>query len=266
MTDEELAWATVRYRVRFEECTPEGTLRAAAYLRYAQDAAWINSERLGYDRAWYARRRIGWLVRGIRLVILEPSRTGDELSVTTRVVGYRRVWARRRTDVHGTDGRLVAWAYTDWVMTDARGLPTRVPPEFPARFSAPPGTFIPTKVTLQPAPGSAAVLRSVVRPHELDPMGHANNAAYLEWVDEAVAALDPASTTLVPRRYRLEYLIPVPPGTRLVSTTWPDGDGISYRLTDEAGIECFRARLESATTTAQEGDDRESKAAGMRAG
>lgn len=263
MTDDQLRALTVRYRVRFDECGPTGTLRAAAYLRYAQDVAWIHSERLGYDRDWYTRRGIAWLVRGVELELLEPVRTGQELDVTTRVIGFRRIWARRQTDVRTVDSRLVAWALTDWVLTDRQGQPTRVPAEFPERFGLAAAPFSPIRVALPAQPPDALEVRFAVRYQELDPMGHANNAAYLEWIDELVrawagpgapdpgalgpGAVDPGAppdpTARFPRRYRLEYLAPVGPASALVGTAWADGDGVACRLSDEAGAECSRARL-----------------------
>jgi acyl-ACP thioesterase len=244
MVDEARVSATVDYRVRFDECTPAGTLRASSYLRYAQDVAWIHSERLGYDRAWYLARSLAWLVRGVELAILTPSHSGESLSVTTRVTGFRRVWARRRTDVHDTAGRIVAWAHTDWVMTDARGLPTRVPAEFAAGFSTPPDSFTPTRVALPEPPAGALAHRFAVRPQELDPMGHVNNAVYVDWVDEAAEPLWGEGLVTAPRRYRLEYLLPVPPSAVLDATAWRDGTAMSCLLRQVAGPECLRARLQ----------------------
>ena len=257
MTDDQLRALTVRYGVRFDECSPTGTLRAAAYLRYAQDVAWIHSERLGYDRDWYTRRGIAWLVRGVELELLEPVRTGQELDLTTRVIGFRRIWARRRTDVRTVDGRFVARALTDWVLTDRQGQPTRIPPEFPARFGLPAAPFSPLRVALPAQPPDALEVRFGVRYQELDPMGHANNAVYLEWIDELVRAWAgpgpsrpdaPDPTASFPRRYRLEYLAPVGPGSRLVATAWADGGSVAWRLSEEAGVEISRARLEPGST------------------
>ncbi len=259
------ASATVDYRVRFDECAPSGAVRAAVYLRWAQDVAWIHSERLGFDRAWYDARELAWVVRGVQLVVLAPSGSGDVLSVSTRVTGYRRVWARRLTEVRTGDARLVAAAFTDWVITDRRGLPTRVPAEFGDRFAVPPGTFEPTRIHLAAPPADAALLPFRVRTQELDPYGHANNAVYVDWLDEAAeasasggiadgalgAALGPldaapgaTSATAVPRRYRLEYLLPTPPAAELVACAWPDGRGISYLLRDLAGRDHLRGRFE----------------------
>lgn len=239
--------AVVPYRARFDECGPDGFLRASALLRWAQDVAWIHSERLGFDRAWYAERGLGWLVRGLELSIVAPIPMGVTAQVTTRVAGVRRVMARRRTEVVVPDGRLAAVADTDWVMTDVvRGQPTRIPPDFPARFSGGSGVFAPIRVALPPsAPVDVAERRFAVRPHELDPMAHANNAVYVDWLEEAVNGVaGPAALAAVPRSYRLEYLQPAAPGpelsaavSRLDDRTW------RYELADSTGGQLFRATM-----------------------
>ncbi len=38
---------TIPYRVRFDECGPDGLARSSALLRYAQDVAWVHSEQHG---------------------------------------------------------------------------------------------------------------------------------------------------------------------------------------------------------------------------
>src|ERR687895_2512270 len=48
----------VPYRIRFDECGPDGLVRASALLRYVQDAAWVHSDSAGFGRAWYADRAL----------------------------------------------------------------------------------------------------------------------------------------------------------------------------------------------------------------
>ena len=72
-------------------------------------------------------------------------------------------------------------------------------------------TFAPIRVrSSPPADGSARTLELVVRAQELDPMGHVNNAVYLDWAEDALRALDEGPTAValdaVPRRWQLEYL------------------------------------------------------------
>jgi acyl-CoA thioesterase FadM len=248
--DEEIVGGiTVPYRVRFDEAGPDGVLRASTLLRYAQDCAWIHSERLGFGRDWYAARGLTWVVRSIELTILERITTDDRLAISTAVIGFRRVWARRRTLVRDAADRLVAALDTDFVMTDIeRGLPARVPEDFPRLFGVAPGTFEPHRVAIGTAPATAARIAFIVRPQELDPLGHANNAAYLDWLEEAVDATPggSASLTVVPRTYRLEYVAAAQPAMELVSEAWPDpSGGIAYRLTSE-GVEVFRATVRGA--------------------
>jgi acyl-CoA thioesterase FadM len=229
----------VPYRARFDECGPDGQLRASALLRWAQDVAWIHSERLGFGRAWYAERNFGWVVRGLELELLAPIPMGTTADVSTTVTGMRRVMARRRTQVVLPEGILAAWADTDWVMTDAvRGVPTRVPPEFPALFNVAPGGFEPIRVDPGPVPAAFAERRFSVRPQELDPMAHANNAAYIDWLEETVAAgAGGEALAAMPRRYRLEYLAAAAPGADLVAACWSaDGRAWSHVLRSASAI------------------------------
>ena len=234
------------YRVRFDEAGPDGIARASAYLRYAQDLAWLHSERRGFGRSWYQDRNLAWVVRAVDLTIEARLSTGAVLIATTEVVGGRRVMARRRCDLRAeADGSPVASVLTDWVMTTTAGVPTRVPDAFPIAFGVPLGSFEPTRVAPGEAPAGAARRAFDVRLHELDPMGHVNNAVYVDWLDEAVNLARPAAILAVPRRYRLEYRAAAAPGAELVSRAWPDGSGWSYRLEDESGRLCLGGRLDT---------------------
>jgi acyl-ACP thioesterase len=240
------ATAVVPYRARFDECGADATLRASALLRWAQDIAWIHSERLGFGREWYASRRLAWVVRGLVLNVAGPIPMGETAEVTTRVVGFRRVMARRRTEIRSADGRLAAQADTDWVMTDtARGMPMRVPAQFPALFSAMADGFQPTRVDPEASPTTATRRSFSVRPHELDPMAHANNAVYVDWLEETLLAGDMGEVlTALPRTYRLEYLLPAAAGGVLVGSAWRTSAGVTrYLLVDEGGRGLLRAEV-----------------------
>jgi acyl-ACP thioesterase len=256
---------TVPYRARFDECGPDGLVRSSALLRYAQDLAWIHSERLEFTRDWYAERSLAWVVRAAELAILAPLPLGETITLSTQVIGFRRVWARRRTEGRLDDGTLALWGHTDWVILDTvRGMPGRFPPEFLARFNVPPEPFEPGRVTLPPAPSDGiATVTTVVRPQDIDPMAHVNNAAYLDYLEEALLAeggVASGLTSAIPRRFRIEYVQPAAVGATLTSTLWPlpggddrngssrDGSsgaeepaGRAWRLADAEGRELARA-------------------------
>ncbi|HLO35165.1 MAG TPA: acyl-ACP thioesterase domain-containing protein [Candidatus Deferrimicrobium sp.] len=246
--DRASSWQTT-YRIRFDEAGPDGLLRTSGFMRYAQDLAWQHSAELGFGRAWYAERGLTWLVRAAQLVVVAAPEMGTTITARTAIVGIRRVFARRRGDFILPDGRPAGRVHTDWVLIDARGALTRIPSVFPDTFGG--GTLMGTvgRTSLPPTPADAVHRRFAVRPHELDPMDHANNAVYLDWLEEAVlAAAGPAeaaeTTTTVPRRYRMEYALAAESGAELDGAAWRDGGGWGYRLTGaDDGADRFRARL-----------------------
>lgn len=234
------------YRVRFDEAGPDGLARTSTLLRFAQDVAWHHSDARGYDRAWYAARGLAWLVRTADVAVTAPIRVGSVLTVTTRVIGWRRVWARRLTDLRDAAGQPVGTVQIDWVLLDGRGAPTRIPVEFEPVFGTAETGLALARVTLDPPPPGAFVAPIEVRPQELDPMDHVNNAVYADWLDEVVIrAGDEAATRTLPRRARLEYAAAADRMARLAATAWQDGGGWSLLLRDAMGADVLRARLEA---------------------
>ena len=77
-------------------------------------------------------------------------------------------------------------------------------------------------------------------------MGHVNNAVYIDYVDEHLAATGRrAEVRHVPRRYRGEFLAAAEPDMAIAGEGWPADGGWLYRLTSD-GRELFRARFDSA--------------------
>ena len=233
------------YRVRFDEAGADGLMRTSSLLRYAQDIAWRHSEDLGFDRSWYTERGRWWVVRSVELEVLAPVVMGRTLRVATAVIGHRRIWARRRGEFRLADGTLAAVAATDWVIVDERGRILRIPGDFGTAFPniELEGEII--RVAPPPPPPDAKRLGLRVRPQDLDPMGHVNNAVYLDWIEEAVLeAGDPAATTAIPRRVAIEYAASAEPGDQLDAVAWRADGGWWVRLTrpaDDANV--LRARL-----------------------
>lgn len=235
------------YRVRFDEAGESGHLRSAGFLRYAQDLAWVHSESAGFGRDWYAGRGLAWLARTIELHILDDVAYSTTLTVSTEVVGFRRVWARRRSEfAEPGSGRMLAIALTDWVLLNARGVPVRVPAEILDVFPVPPADFTPARLELPPAPADAERTAISPRHADLDPMGHVNNAVYLDYLEEHLAAVGRrAFVRRRPRRYRAEFLDAAQQGMALTGEGWPAGSGYDFRLRGPAGQELLRARLET---------------------
>ena len=248
MTVEVETGLTTTYRVRFDESGPDGRLPASGYLRYAQDMAWRHSAARGFDREWYASRGLAWLIRAIELDVVGSVGHGEEIHVSTEVLGFRRAWARRRSEFRGAaEERPLAVALIDWVLLNAAGRPVRAPADILQGFpSLAVRTFSPLRVPLSPAPGDAVRSEFRVRRSELDPMAHVNNAAYLDYVDEQLELVGVAGQPApLPRRYRVEFVAPARAGEQLAASTWLAEAAWCLRLQSADGNEVMRARVET---------------------
>jgi acyl-CoA thioesterase FadM len=228
------------YRVRFDEAGPDGLVRPSTLLRYAQDVAWRHSEHLGFDRGWYEARGLGWVVRGLELELREPIPMGHTLRVSTAVVGHRRIWARRLGDCRLADGRLAAAVTTDWVLLDSRNRVVRIPEDFGMAFTNPEVRSDIIRVPT-PAGAPARTIELRVRVSELDPVGHVNNAVYVDWLDVALEAAGWAGATHLPRVARVEYLASAERGDDVIVELHGEADRWAAVIRRSDRLELVRA-------------------------
>ena len=233
------------YRVRFDEAGADGRVRTGSLLRYAQDIAWRHSEDLGFDRRWYTDQGRWWVVRSVDLDVFAPIAMGRLLRLATAVIGHRRIWARRRGEFRLPDGQLAALAMVDWVLLDDRGRILRIPPDFGVVFPNPELDAEIIRVALAPTPPDATAIGLKVRPQDLDPMGHVNNAVYLDWIEEVVAAAGAGEATVrLPRHVAIEYAASAEPGDALSAAAWLEGGTWNVRITRSPDdVDVIRARL-----------------------
>ena len=129
-------------------------------------------------------------------------------------------------------------------MTNAKGVPTRVPEEMLAFIAGSASTFEMMKVVLPPTPPDAAERTFRVRRRDLDPLEHVNNSVYIDYLEEALmAAGQHELLAAAPRRYEIDFVASAERDNLLVGRTWPLEDGWAYRLSREDGTEIFRARV-----------------------
>lgn len=243
------------YRVRFDEADADGRLRTSGLMRYAQDMAWRHSTQAGFDRDWYETRGMSWLVRNAKVSLEQPITYGDVLSVSTEVVGWRHVWARRHSEVRrvgsedgcGSDG-MVATIDTDWVLLTVDGQPAKVPAEIARHFS--PGTrFARDKIVLPEPEVEPVTLPTRVRPLDVDPMRHMNNAAYVDMIDDGIGRLPDGQRVEGPDCYRIGYVRPALPGTPIEVRCWPASETqVACRISTAHGIELTKALVSAEAT------------------
>ena len=199
---------TARRRVRLGDATPNGRLRLDALARYLQDVS--NDDTRGAewsDPHW-------WVVRRTVVDIHEFPKYMEEVDLTTWCGGLGSHWAERRTQIASLDGRVLVDAAALWVHIDQDTMqPSRVPEdvvttltessggrEIGARFLLKNKLFTEENASHAPWP---------LRFSDYDAVGHMNNAAYWEIVEEHLAE---HRELRAPMRAVVEHVIQVDPG------------------------------------------------------
>ena len=250
-------------QIRHYECDANEQVNPANYLRYMQEAAFAGSAAIGYTPRRYQEIGYWWLAYETDLSFYKRLAYGDEVTIKTWVVDFRRVRSLRRYEFY-RDEELVAEASTDWVLLDVNTMrPASIPEEMIAAYAqgddvspAPPRT---NHLPQSKPPESAFVMQRRSQWSELDPARHVNNAMYLNYVvDAQVAALGSVGWTpdmlmndgiiLRTRRYQLEYKQAADLNDEIEVTTWfselGETGGYQHFLIRKAGILLTRVRRE----------------------
>jgi acyl-ACP thioesterase len=149
-----------------------------------------------------------WVVRKTTIDVFHWPRFQEPLVLTTFCGGTGGRWAERRTTITGRDGGHIEGASL-WVHIDmATGRPVALPSSFLEHFGESCGGRRVSGRLVHPPPATASDDAQhtawFFRATDFDVMGHVNNAAYWEPVEETLVRDAPA-------RYELEYRVPVEP-------------------------------------------------------
>jgi acyl-ACP thioesterase len=126
-------------------------------------------------------------------------------------------------------------------MTDQNGRPVRFPAEFEPFVAEVGATFTPEKIPAEPSGDTPGVTVTVpLRVADFDPLGHVNNAAWLEIAEEALNAAAPTQLSAQRRRIRLEYL-GLTTGTSVRCTVRAAANEARVDIHDEGGTALVRA-------------------------
>jgi acyl-CoA thioesterase FadM len=245
MHDEFPAAFSQTFQVRYDECGAGGALRAAVHLRLFQEVAFGHTAAVGVPLAWYESRGLYWVTRRVHLVVLAPVRYGETLSYETRLLGARRVMARRGYRVHRTgSGDAVATGVADWIFTRDGIAPTRIADELRAAFPRMAHAVAPSPLPEPPRPDGIPLAAVRIRAADLDGVGHMNHPVYLDLLDDAVIRAGGAEMVEShPRTYDMQYQSPVRSGDALLDAAWRDGGLWHYRLERPDGALVLHGRL-----------------------
>jgi YbgC/YbaW family acyl-CoA thioester hydrolase len=240
------------YTVRYDEADSYGSLTPTAFLRYMQDIAALDTEDAHMNDDGY------WIIKRTIVSFRQPVTLLTRLEITTYGMGFTRITAQRGYDariVGSEDKDPIISARTIWVYVDARGRPARIP----ARTTEvwfPDGSISPQPDTpWLPFPQDPPEqIVYPVRFSDIDSIGHMNNAAYVETLDNAAwetyrkLDITQENTTINALEYEIEYKGSARLGDQIEIQTWFDpspatGQDVNrLQLITRAGVELVRAR------------------------
>ncbi len=169
-------------RVRLGDASPAGRLRLDAVMRYAQDLARDDSRDADLEFA------DAWVVRRTSIEVANFPVYDEALTLTTWCSGVGSRWADRRTSMVGEHGGRVD-VVSLWVAVDpVSGRPRVLGPDFAPLYGvSAQGRTVSARLQ-HPAPSPGATGDAwPLRFTDFDVLGHVNNAAYWEPVEEVLA-------------------------------------------------------------------------------
>ncbi len=181
---------TWQFEVRSYDLNSHSHVNTASYHQYLEEGATRASADAGFTYDWYFAHRHSWVVRKLQVRYLRPLRHGDELALRTWVSDVRRIYSHREYDLRrADDDSPVLRARAKWVYVNLDTLrPARIPDQAEAAFQ-PTGELPALRIHLRqprlldahrPYTGERRVQH-----YEIDPTGHANNAVYINWFEQA---------------------------------------------------------------------------------
>jgi acyl-ACP thioesterase len=158
-----------------------------------QETAWQHARLLGKGFVERAEGSVFWVLSRLRIELSDLPKWGEEFEIQTQPVGVEKLFAIREFVMRRiSDGETFGVAKSGWLVVDGgRGRPLR-PQKLLEDIELEPSVVEADLTGIEaPASGAGSDLLIQTEPraaqhHDIDQYNHVNNAAYLEWVIDAL--------------------------------------------------------------------------------
>lgn len=174
--------------VKTYQCDKHGFLRPIILMNYLQDVADTHAEILGAGRAFCIENEIAWVVTHYLVDIINLPRELDELTITTWPAVHGPLKAVRDFEIHGSDGRLMICATSQWILINtAVRRPIRLSEYLPDYWTV--NAVRALDLPFDKFPDFESNQKDnkfLIRYDDVDVNQHVNNAIYAKWATESV--------------------------------------------------------------------------------
>lgn len=164
-------------------------LKPAAFMDLAQEAAGLHAVYLGFGYDDLIKKQTAWILSRVNVKFIDTPLWREDMTLTTWHKGFNRLFFLRDFVMTDKEGRERVKATTSWLVLD---LQTRSMVRDPQLLED--GTVCTDNAVDTPADKirmprdveAVPVYEHVVGYSDVDMLGHANNAMYMQWAMDAV--------------------------------------------------------------------------------
>jgi medium-chain acyl-[acyl-carrier-protein] hydrolase len=177
---------TFQSRVRYTELNhKKGIMDPSCIINYFQDCSTFQSEDLNRGLAFLSAKNRVWLLNSWQLLLLQPVRLGDEITVGTWPYDFKGIYGYRNFIMKNSEDEVLAVANSIWVYVDTlTGRPTRIPADLNGYTVEPPYPMEYADRKIE-ADGTGETFPPItVVKSNIDSYNHVNNGQYIKMAEQ----------------------------------------------------------------------------------
>ncbi len=164
-------------------------LKPAAFMDLAQEAAGLHAVYLGFGYDDLIKTDTAWILSRVNVKFVDTPMWRDEVTLTTWHKGFNSLFFLRDFVMTDKEGRERVKATTSWLVLDLKNRSMVRDPELVQEGTVCMENALETpasKVRMPRGVEAECVMKHVVGYSDVDMLGHANNAMYMQWAMDAV--------------------------------------------------------------------------------